>query len=294
MNTEKTNNMNDNKNNTPPNLVGVEEILEDENNLLTLDNTIEFKCRGCGKCCIETTDIILSPIDIYNLSKQLKISSEEVITQYGDVIQGGSTKMPIVLLKRDKNNKCLLLKDNKCMVHQGKPGSCYLYPLGRVIMKNPDDGTSSQIKYFMQKDLCRKYKVKTIKIRDYIGDKYISQEQACINWLTRYGDLYANTIGLFNEFIDTCKPYIQNTVLSTLIEVLYIGLEEINEEDDLVVELEKRYSEAENLLKEAVEIRDYYDAFSQEKEDELVKTIGPEKFLEKLLKFVRKYKRKGE
>lgn len=276
---------------TPPNLKGVAELLEDEANMLTLDDTIDFKCRSCGKCCIETTDIILSPVDLYNLSKQLKMPSAEVIRQYGNVIQGGSTGMPLILLKRDKFNRCLLLKDKKCMVHEGKPVACYLYPLGRAVVKDKDDNTKSTMKYFMQKDLCKKHKLKQIKVRDYIGEKYIAQEQAGIDWLNRYGDLSQNIIGPFNEFIKNTRPYVRDVILSSLIETLYVGLEEI-QEDNLCEELNKRYDKTEQLLKEAKEVAAYYadKNLEDEKVIAMVGDMGIEDFLSKVIEFAKKYK----
>lgn len=280
------------KTNVPPNLEKIAELLEDETNMLTLDDTIEFKCRGCGKCCIETTDIILSPVDIYNLSKQLKMPSADVLKQYGNLIQGGSTGMPLILLKRDKFNRCLLLKDKKCMVHEGKPVACYLYPLGRAVVKDPDDETKSSMKYFMQKDLCNKHKLKTIKVRDYIGEKYIAQEQVGVDWLNRYGELSSNIIGPFKEFIENVKPYVRDVVLSCIVETLYVGLEDIKE-DNLREELNNRYDTVEVLLKESKKVADYYAGMDFTNEEVLTKLgdMAMEEFLSELIDLAKKYKR---
>ena len=278
--------------NVPPNLEKVAELLEDEANMLTLDDTIEFKCRGCGKCCIETTDIILSPVDIYNLSKQLKMPSADVLKQYGNLIQGGSTGMPLILLKRDKFNRCLLLKDKKCMVHEGKPVACYLYPLGRAVVNDKDDETKSSMKYFMQKDLCNKHKLKTIKVRDYIGEKYIAQEQIGVDWLNRYGELSSKIIGPFKEFIENVKPYVRDVVLSCIVETLYVGLEDIKE-DNLREELNNRYDTVEVLLKESKKVADYYAGMDFTNEEVLTKLgdIAMEEFLSELIDLAKKYKR---
>lgn len=169
--------------------------------MLDLDDKISFKCSACGKCCVDTTDIILTPVDLCNMSKELKMTTGEIIKKYGVVITGGSTGLPIILLKRDKFNRCTLLKDKKCSVHNGKPGACYLYPLGRVLSANTEDRVEQEVKYFMQKQLCRKHRLKYTTVREYIGEKYLKQSDSCFAWLDRYGKLATNVVGDFNEFI---------------------------------------------------------------------------------------------
>ena len=41
-----------------------------------LDEPFKFHCNMCGKCCIHREDILLSPKDIYNMSKELGIKPE--------------------------------------------------------------------------------------------------------------------------------------------------------------------------------------------------------------------------
>lgn len=36
-----------------------------------LDEPFKFHCTMCGKCCIDREDILLTPRDIYNMSKSL-------------------------------------------------------------------------------------------------------------------------------------------------------------------------------------------------------------------------------
>lgn len=286
--------------NVPKNLRGVADILEDKNNLLDLDDKISFKCSACGKCCVDTTDIILTPVDLCNMSKELKITTAEIIKSYGVVITGGSTGLPIILLKRDKFHRCVLLKDKKCSVHNGKPGACYLYPLGRVLSSNTEDGVKQEVKYFMQKQLCRKHRLKETTVREYIGEKYLKQVDSCSAWLDRYGKLASNVVGDFKEFISNTRVFVKPVVLNGLIETLYIGLENVNL-DDLYVELNKRYDKAEELLLEAVELEQYYRRAMEENnllvdnEAEFMKAfekINPNEFLSEIYSFSEKYKNK--
>lgn len=43
-----------------------------ESMIIGLDEPFKFHCDMCGKCCIHREDILLSPRDIYNMSKELE------------------------------------------------------------------------------------------------------------------------------------------------------------------------------------------------------------------------------
>ena len=47
-----------------------------------LDDTFKFHCDQCGKCCTHRDDIILSPMDIFKMARELKISPVDFYHQY--------------------------------------------------------------------------------------------------------------------------------------------------------------------------------------------------------------------
>ena len=53
-----------------------------------IDEEFKFHCIECGKCCINREDILLNPRDIYNMSKELGISPEEMTKKYCEVYVG--------------------------------------------------------------------------------------------------------------------------------------------------------------------------------------------------------------
>ena len=107
-----------------------------------LDEPFKFHCNMCGKCCIHREDILLSPKDIYNMSKELGIKPEGLFERYCEVYVGPDSRVPIVRLKpRGSVQRCPLLKNRKCMVHKSKPTVCAMYPLGRcIVAANPKEG----------------------------------------------------------------------------------------------------------------------------------------------------------
>ena len=113
-----------------------------ESMIIGLDEPFKFHCDMCGKCCIHREDILLSPKDIYNMAKELKLSAEDLFKQYCEVYVGQDSRVPVVRLKpRGSVSRCPLLKNRKCMVHKSKPTVCAMYPLGRcIVAANPKEG----------------------------------------------------------------------------------------------------------------------------------------------------------
>lgn len=100
-----------------------------------LDDTFKFHCTECGKCCTEREDILLSPLDVYNMAKELNMTPEDMVRTYCEWYIGESSRMPIVRIKpRGTIRRCPLMKDRKCSVHRAKPAVCAMFPLGRSIM----------------------------------------------------------------------------------------------------------------------------------------------------------------
>lgn len=111
----------------------MERILKYKNNKLGLDDTFHFHCTQCGECCFNREDIILTPKDLFRITKKLKLTIPETLCRYCDVYVGPSSRIPLVrLMPVGSQKKCPLLKKRKCTVHDVKPTVCGLFPLGRA------------------------------------------------------------------------------------------------------------------------------------------------------------------
>lgn len=87
-----------------------------------------FQCRRCGECCKHRGDILLMPMDVFQISKYLGIQTEELLDQYTNrkfrrVLWG-----PAIKAKQDKEQTCIFYQDNKCLIHPVKPAACFLFP----------------------------------------------------------------------------------------------------------------------------------------------------------------------
>lgn len=139
----------------------LKEIIENFDKMkIDLDGTFRFHCTMCGKCCIHREDILLTPRDIYRMSKELAITPKELFEQYCETYIGGDSRMPIVrLLPRGSVMRCPLLKDRKCMVHQSKPAVCAMFPIGRCLRMDakkeiPGNLTAGRIEYIFTDPGC--------------------------------------------------------------------------------------------------------------------------------------------
>lgn len=136
-------------------------IIKDmDDNAIGLDDTFQFKCRACGKCCKNRYDIMLTTRDLYNIAHTLGRTMKYTVDRYCDVYVGESSRVPIVRLKPGgADQSCPLMFNRRCIVHKAKPVVCALFPLGRVlknvITENGSELPSEQQPvYFLQNVPC--------------------------------------------------------------------------------------------------------------------------------------------
>ena len=136
---------------------------------LEMNDTFQFECTGCGHCCHGHDDIILMGNDIFRIAKKLRIPTVEVVNKYADIHIGHDSKMPVAMMKQRFDGSCPLLSLGRCVVHDHKPLTCALYPIGRVIRTD-----TKQIRYFLQEkdpgSRC-KHGNKTYTLREWL-DSY--------------------------------------------------------------------------------------------------------------------------
>lgn len=101
---------------------------------VSLNDTFQFHCTQCGKCCIHREDILLSPYDLYKIARELQLEPIEVCKRYCESYIGNHSRMPIVrLMPQGAVQRCPFLKNQKCSIHKAKPAVCAMFPVGRYI-----------------------------------------------------------------------------------------------------------------------------------------------------------------
>ena len=75
-----------------------------QTNTVGLDDTFKFHCDQCGKCCTFRDDIILSPMDIFKMAKELEIGEFTVRDIVEEIKKPGRDPRedaPEVVFRRD-------------------------------------------------------------------------------------------------------------------------------------------------------------------------------------------------
>ncbi len=104
--------------------------------VLNLKSKANLQCRICDKCCKYRGDIRLTPINVLEISKFLKISIEEFLEKYTYELKG---EEPEIALKAVGEEKwCILNEQNtyKCKIQKVKPMQCTVFPLVPIDIKN--------------------------------------------------------------------------------------------------------------------------------------------------------------
>jgi Fe-S-cluster containining protein len=104
--------------------------------MISADAHFHYDCNGCGDCCRNIKNaVMVEGLDLYNLARFLGLEMSEVIAEYTDTtfLAWG---FPVFMLKtKPHQDTCVFLKSSRCSVHDAKPRTCRLYPLGI----GPDD-----------------------------------------------------------------------------------------------------------------------------------------------------------
>lgn len=159
-----------------------------ENMTIGLDDTFQFHCTQCGLCCVNREDILLSPMDIFKMSKELGMTHTQFFAKYCEAYIGDTSRMPVVRLQPVGDEmRCPLLKNHKCSVHKVKPSVCGLFPLGRYTSVKSDEYSAdaignSEVKYLLQPIECGDNS-QTHTVREWLSEFDIkTEDEAFIRW----------------------------------------------------------------------------------------------------------------
>lgn len=144
-------------------------------------------CSGCSDCCTGMgNSIILDPYDIYQLTKNLDRSFDELMSYgiLGEDASAGVIGLDVVdglilpHLNMTETRECcsFLNEEGRCNIHSFRPGFCRLFPLGRIY----ENGT---FRYFHQIYECRKTQRTKVKINKWLGIPSLKKyEQFVLDW----------------------------------------------------------------------------------------------------------------
>jgi Fe-S-cluster containining protein len=132
---------------------------------LALDDTFRFSCHqgiNCFNQCCGDLNQYLTPYDILRLKKRLKLSSGGFLKRYTTHHIGPGSGLPVVTIKmlEDENLSCPFVSKAGCTVYPDRPGSCRIYPLGRIIQRKPKQRTCEEFHIVIKEPHCLGFKEK--------------------------------------------------------------------------------------------------------------------------------------
>ena len=132
-------------------------------------------CAGCSSCCEDMGEsILLDPLDIYMLTKNLNCTFENLLQQNIELHVADGLILPN--LKMTQENVCPFLKEKRCSIHSFRPGICRVFPLGRIYEENKLD-------YFLQLEGCVKENRSKVKVSKWLDTPQLKQnQQYLIDW----------------------------------------------------------------------------------------------------------------
>ncbi len=107
----------------------------EEKELLNLKSKINIDCPLCDKCCEYRGNIKITPINVLQISKFLKIKPEDFLLKYTEVKGDG----PEIVIKGIGEKKVCIFNNrdnNKCTIQKVKPVQCVVFPLVPVDIYN--------------------------------------------------------------------------------------------------------------------------------------------------------------
>ena len=225
--------------------MNIETFRDLESMTIGLDDTFKFHCDQCGKCCTNREDIILSPMDIFKMAKELKISTVDFFHEYCVFNIGDHTRLPIVRLASEgKDCHCVLLKNHRCSVHKVKPAVCAMFPLGRYMSLEKDEYnaesiSTSKVKYLLQPLEC--------------GDD--SEEHTVREWLCGFDikledEAFVEWQKAISRFSKKMKELERKHDMLTMMEIWFVVRVVLYLQYDTTIDFQPQFkTNTENLLK---------------------------------------------
>lgn len=148
-----------------------------------------FKCAQCGSCCrnIRPEDkVLMSTVDLFRIARAYGLEMTEVIEKYCDMVPGGESMLPLLVMRERLDGSCIFLKKGKCTVNDVKPVACALHPLGRIDIYN-DITDRQEFHYYLKEFDCQASRDEMVKVQDFLDGLGIEEYDDCVRMYKRMG-----------------------------------------------------------------------------------------------------------
>lgn len=128
-------------------------------------------CKGCSACCQGMgQSILLDPLDIYQLTKGLHTTFEQLLAEAVELNVVDGVILPNLAMTGEREACFFLNEEGRCIVHEHRPGICRLFPLGRYYENN-------DFKYFLQIHECKNPNKTKVKVKKWIDTPNLQENK---------------------------------------------------------------------------------------------------------------------
>lgn len=144
---------------------------------LMINSKVKLGCNICDKCCINRGDIKITPVNVIEISRFMKISIKDFIENYTCRLE--NQPLEIVIKSVGKKNICILNdeKTSMCTIHKVKPMQCVTFPLIPIDLEHD---------IFYNQDTCECDEKKEMKVIDWLNGKkgiYVKYKKIYMEWI---------------------------------------------------------------------------------------------------------------
>ncbi|MDO4521659.1 MAG: YkgJ family cysteine cluster protein [Eubacteriales bacterium] len=134
-------------------------------------------CHGCSDCCHYMGEsVVLDPMDIWRLTKGNPAVSVQLMERFLELHVVDGIVLPNLRMVGEEEACIFLNEEERCSIHEHRPGVCRLFPLGRIY----EDGG---FRYFLQHQECPKKEKTKIKVSKWVDTPNLKRyEKYILNW----------------------------------------------------------------------------------------------------------------
>ena len=191
-------------------------------------------CAGCSSCCQDMGQSIwLDPYDIYQLTKNLNKTMEELLAKEVELHVEDGLILPNLKMVGEGVPQCAFLnEEGRCSIHAFRPGYCRLFPLGRNYEED-------KLTYFVLKDACPAPNKSKVKINKWLG---VPNLKAYEKFLVEWHGLTKKLRELYAQHCE--EENVIKAINMKFLQMFYLA----SYADDFYQEFDKRTEEMEAFL----------------------------------------------